>query len=110
MAARTPQDRKTTDAAYRFTHAGKTYTLPSTEAAAGKVPAGITMDAILEPDSEMTQARLGIAMLVACGASDEAMAAVRAMPTSDMITIIGEWMSFTPPGGASLGESSGSSA
>jgi hypothetical protein len=109
MPAKTPQDRKTADDLYRFTVQGKSFTLPSPESAAPKVGGGVTMDAILAPDDEMAQLRLGLAMLNASGADPEALAALRSMPAEEMLTTVGEWMEHKPKGQASVGESSGSS-
>ena len=109
MPAKTPQDRKTADDLYRFTVKGKSYTLPSAEAAAPKVDGGVSMDAILNPDDDMAQLRLGLAMLNASGVEPEALAALRSLPTDEMLTAVGEWMAHKPKGQASAGESSSSS-
>jgi len=78
----------------------KRYTLPLlTEAQASKVPGGVTADAIMNPGDVECQTRLILHNLAVSGASDEAKAALRALPTDRMFTIVGEWM----------GESSGSS-
>lgn len=110
MPTKTPQDRKQVGDPFTFTVKGKKYTLPSAEDAAPKVDGGYSMDAILYPDDEMAQLRLGLAMLAASGATDAAMQALRSLPSQDMLTTVGEWMAHKPAKGqASAGESSSSS-
>lgn len=109
-APKQPADRKPkADAPFTFKAPGedksgkvitKTYTLPKvTEEQAAKIPGGITLDAIMKPDDQMAQLRLSLAQLDACEAKPETIAALRSLPTDEMMTVIGEW----------LGESSGSS-
>lgn len=100
MPAKTPADHKAKGDPFTFAAAGKTYTLPSATEHADQVPGGITMDAILRPDDEMAQIRLGFAMLEAAKPTPKAMEALRSLPTKDMLEVFGRWM----------GESSGSSA
>ena len=98
--AKTPQDRKTKAAPFKFTVDGKSYTLPAVdEEVAQKIPGGVTMDAVMRPDDAMAQMRLGFCTLEACSPSPAAMAALRSLPTERMLEVFGRWM----------GESSGSS-
>lgn len=100
MPAKTPQDRKAKNEGFTFTVKGKKYQLPKiTEAIALSVPAGVTEDAIVEPDNEAAQARLALCTLRAAKPDPAAYAALRSMTTEEMITVVGEWM----------GEASGSS-
>lgn len=99
MPAKTPADHKAKDAPFTFTVKGKSYTLPNPHEHADQVPGGITMDAIMRPDDEMTQLRLGFAMLEAAKPDAKAIEALRSLPTSEMLEVFGRWM----------GESSGSS-
>ena len=98
---RKPQDRKPkADAPFSFTAGGKKHTLPRpTEDQAASIPFGITRAAVMSPDDEMAQMRLGFAMLDVVDAKPEALAALDSLPTSEAVEIFGEWM----------GESSGSS-
>jgi len=109
-APKQPADRKPkADAPFTFKAPGedkngkpitKTYALPKvTEEMAAKVPGGVTFDAIMQPDDQMAQLRLSLAQLNVCGAKPEVVAALRSLPTDEMMEVIGEW----------LGESSGSS-
>lgn len=97
MSEKQPADHK--DGTYTFTHKGKKHRLPSPSEHAEDVPAGVTMDAIMHPDDEMAQIRLGYSMLTAARPDAAALEALRSMSTKDMLTIVGEWM----------GESGGSS-
>lgn len=100
MPEKTPQDRKPKDGGHKFTAKGKTYTLPAVdEGAASSIPGEVTYAAIMEPDNDMAQMRLAFATLEAVKPSPAAMAALKSLPTKDMLTVVGEWM----------GESSGSS-
>lgn len=101
MTEKTPADRKPkADGAHRFTVKGKTYTLPPlSEDGATSIPGEITYNAIMEPDNDFAQMRLGFASLEAAKPSAAAMKALKSLPTSEMLRVIGEWM----------GESSGSS-
>lgn len=97
MPEKTPTDRKAKDEGFTFTVKGKKYHLPAiTEAVAMSVPAGVAEDAIVEPDNDMAQARLGLCTLRAAKPDPEAYAALRAMTTQDMLEVVGAWM-----GGAS---------
>ena len=109
MPTKTPQDHKSPSDLFTFTVKGKSFTLPSAEDSAGKVDGGISMDAILDPDDDMAQLRLGLAMLKASGADADAMTALRSLPTEEMLQTVGGWMNHKPMGQASAGESSGSS-
>jgi len=91
----TPQDNKPkADTAFTFKGAdGKTYKLPApNENAAELVPGEITHDAIMSPDNEMAQLRLGFATLDACKPTPAAMKALRSLSTKAMIEVLGEWM------------------
>lgn len=100
MAQKTPQDRQTTDGSFTFTADGKTYRLPKVkEDAALKVPGEYTYAAIMDPDNEMYQLRLGLATLEANNPPAAALRALKSLNTKEMLEVIGRY----------LGESSGSS-
>lgn len=97
-----PQDHKTKpDTAFAFKGAdGKTYRLPRvTEKAAQALPGGVMFDAVMDPDNDMAQMRLGLSMLTAAGPTPAALAALKALPVDQMLQVVGDWM----------GESQGSS-
>lgn len=89
-----PQDRKPKKAdGFSFTANGRTYKLPNlTEKAADSIPAGLTMDAVMEPEDETVQLRLALATLQAAGPSDAAMKALRSLGTTTMLEVVGAWM------------------
>lgn len=91
---RKPQDRKPkADAAFTFKVGGKTYRLPeATEEAALSVPGNISMDAVMYPGDEAKQAALGFHLLAASNPDPKAMAALRSLPTGEMIQVVGDWM------------------
>ena len=96
-APKKPQDRKpkaTKSAEFTFEHDGTTYTLPTADKFAQNVPGGITADAILDPESEVAQLRLALAMLAAVEGHDDAKAALRSMSSDRMFGVVGEWMNF----------------
>jgi hypothetical protein len=97
----TPQDRKPKGGGHQFTVKGKTYTLPPIgEDAASAIPGEITYDAVMQPGNDFVQMRLALATLEAVvGADSKALAALKTLPTKDMLEVVGAWM----------GESSGSS-
>lgn len=98
--ATTPQDHKPKAGGHKFTVGGKSYTLPAlSESAASAIPGAITYAAIMEPDNDMAQMRLAFATLEAVKPSDAAMKALKSLPTTEMLEVVGAWM----------GESSGSS-
>lgn len=95
-APRKPQDRKPkADAAFKFTHkvgtTVKTFTLPSARVGAKKVKGQILRDAAMD-GTPMAQMRLGIAMLEACGATQEAIDALYDKDAGDMSTLLEAWM------------------
>ena len=94
MTEKTPGDRKPkAEAGHRFTVKGKTYTLPPiSENAAESLPGEITYAVIMEPDNEMAQLRLAFASLEAAKPSEAALKALKSLPTSEMIEVVGEWM------------------
>lgn len=97
-APKKPQDRKPKATkepqGFTFEHDGKTYTLPDASAYAIAVPGWVSADAILEPDNEIAQLRLGLAMLNAIDGHDDAKAALRAMTSGEMFGILGDWMTY----------------
>ncbi|WP_028637722.1 hypothetical protein [Nocardioides sp. URHA0032] len=100
MSQTTPQDRKAKDAGHKFTVKGKSFTLPAIgEDAASNIPGEITYAAIMDPDNDMMQMRLAFATLEAAGPTPAALAALKSLPTKEMLEVVGAWM----------GESSGSS-
>ena len=90
---------------FRFEHDGRTHVLPPASDGAANIPAGTVLDAV-ESGDEMSQLRLGWAMLKACGPSPEAIEALRAMPMTRFGEVIGKWMKH---GGVNPGESRRSS-
>lgn len=102
----TPQDRKPKATAvkpapgYQFEVDGKSFTLPPiTEKNAASVPGGVTMDLMLDPDDGQAQMSLAFHLLKAVEPTPAALAALRSLPTEEMMEHVGNWM----------GESSGSS-
>lgn len=79
---------------------GKTYTLPPLSPRASlKVPAGLTMDMLENPDDDFLEMRHSLALLKANETPAEITSALRALDTGDMLKVVSEW----------LGESRGSS-
>ncbi|MSZ76331.1 MAG: hypothetical protein F2667_04395 [Actinobacteria bacterium] len=71
----------------------KTFRLPKLdEVAAAAVPGRFTYDAIMQPDNEMAQMTLGFASLEACKPDPAALAALRSLPTAEMIAVVGAWL------------------
>lgn len=101
MPEKTPQDRKPkAEAGHKFTVKGKTYTLPAmSESGAETIPGEVTYAAVMEPENQMAQVRLAFASLEAAKPSEAALKALKSLPTSEMMTVVSEWM----------GESGGSS-
>lgn len=100
-AAKKPQDHKPKSRTVNgvvptgtpFTAGEKTYYLPPiTEATAGKVPGGITADAVMDPDSEIAQTRLALAQLDAVNLPAETRDALRSLPTEEFFEVINTWM------------------
>jgi|GEM_PF-3611396 len=90
---------------FTFEHNGRVHVLPPASDGAAKIPAGTVLDAV-ESGDEMSQLRLGWSMLKACGATPEAIEALRAMPMTRFGEVIGKWMKH---GGVNPGESRRSS-
>lgn len=99
MPEKKPADHQKKTQGYTFLHAGKRYALPDFNEQREKIPGGIVMDALMDPNSELAEVRLAIAALNVSGASDKAMAALRDMPSGEMFRVVGEWMGET--GGSS---------
>lgn len=107
-AAKVPQDRQPKKAipadAFTF-EAGEgedrqTYVLPKmTPGVASQVPGDITYDLLMNPSDAFTRTRLAFATLHACEPDEDVLAALKSLPSDEMIRIVGNWM----------GESSGSS-
>lgn len=92
--------KKAATPGHRFTVKGKSYTLPPVSgASADAIPGEISYAAIMEPENEFAQLRLALGMLEAAKPAPAAMAALKSLPTADMLKVVGDWM----------GESSGSS-
>lgn len=99
-----PQDRKPKAKPYTFdvvervkvngrlTNKTKTYTLPFASKGAKTLPGKFTRDAIMSPDDESVQLRLGIALLEETGVDQETLDVLYAKPGEEMITILAEWM------------------
>jgi hypothetical protein len=93
MPAKTPQDHRAKDEGFTFTVGTKTYKLPElNESAADNIPGDITYAAVMEPENDMAQLRLAFASLEAAKPSDAAMKALRSLPTTQMLTVVGDWM------------------
>lgn len=106
-ARRSPQDRRTKAKTGAFTFKAevtvpasanqdekkvtKTFTLPPASAGAGKVKGRLLRDAALD-GSPIAQVSLGLAMLEACGADQEAIDALYDLSTDEMTSILDEWM------------------
>lgn len=91
---KTPQDHKPkADEAFPFTVGTKTYKLPPlSETAAASIPGEITYAAVMEPENNMAQLRLAFASLEAAKPTDAALAALKSLPTTQMLEVVGEWM------------------
>ena len=94
MTTKIPQDRKPkSDGSHKFTVKGKTYTLPAvTEDAASAIPGDVTYNAVMRPEDEFAQMRLALATLEAAKPSPAALAALKSLPTSEMLEVVGKWM------------------
>lgn len=94
MPTKAPQDHKAkADEAFAFTVGTKTYKLPAlSENAADNIPGEITYDAVMEPDNDAAQLRLAFASLEAAKPTEAAMKALKTLPTTQMLTVVGEWM------------------
>jgi hypothetical protein len=93
MPARTPQDHKAKDEGYSFTVGTKTFKLPNlSETAADSIPGEVTYAAVMEPDNDMAQLRLAFASLEAAKPSEAALKALKSLPTTRMLEVVGEWM------------------
>jgi hypothetical protein len=100
MPEKTPQDRQDKTSGHKFTVKGKSYTLPKIgEDSASDIPGEITYAAIMEPENQMAQIRLLFATLEATKPAPAAMAALKSLPTNQMLEVAAAWM----------GEASGSS-
>lgn len=85
---------------YTFSAKGRRYALPPlTEEQAMGIPGKFTRDAIMNPDNDEVQIRLGFVNLEASSASEAAKKAFEELSTGEMLKVLGEW----------LGGSSGSS-
>ena len=115
MPVKQPQDRKpkatervaaeVDGTLYRFTHDGRTYTLPSAASVAGRIDAGVLID-LIDGGDDMAQVRFGIAMLKAAAVDHDTMAALRAKPVSEFSELLADWLQWS---GVNPGESSRSS-
>lgn len=99
MPEKQPQDRKQKAEGFTFVHKGKRFSLPDFDEQREKIPGGVVMDALMDPNSELAEVRLALAALQVSAASEKTMAALREMPSGDMFRIVGEWMGET--GGSS---------
>lgn len=99
MPEKKPTDHQSKAEGYTFTHKGKRYTLPDFTEQRGRIPGGVVMDALMDPNSELAEVRLALSALQVSNVPAKTMAALREMPADDMFTIVGEWMGET--GGSS---------
>lgn len=101
-----PEDHKPKPKKFTFTgDDGKKHTLPFASEGAENIPGKLTRDAIMDPDDDAAQLRLGFAMLEACGAPQEAIDAVYAKPTTGMLEVLGAWMEHGDGQGATVPQS-----
>lgn len=104
--AKKPEDHKPKARKFSFTsEGGKRFTLPLASAGAEQIPGKVTRDAVMNPDDEAAQLRLGFAMLEACGASQDALDAVYEKPTPAMLELLGAWMHHGDGEGATVPQS-----
>lgn len=85
---------------FTFKHQGKTYSLPSAQAAMERVEAGTFIDAIMS-DDQMAQVRLGLTLLLKSGVSENVVAAIRSLPMARFTQLLNDWMNAD---GANPGE------
>ena len=76
---------------YCFRIKGKAYTLPAASKVAGKIPAGRMIDAVMASD-DMSELRLGLAMLMETGAPKSTLDAIRGMPMDEFTELLSDWM------------------
>ena len=101
-----PTDHKAKATPFVFKDAeGVEHKLPPASEGAETVPGQLTRDAIMSPDDEMAQLRLGFALLDASGADPAAIAAVYAKNTTAMIELLGKWMEYGDSDGATVPQS-----
>lgn len=104
--AKKPEDHKPKAKKFSFTNEnGKRFTLPLASAGAEKIPGRVTRDAVMNPDDEAAQLRLGFAMLEESGASQEAVDAVYEKSTPAMLDLLGAWMQHGDGEGATVPQS-----
>lgn len=79
---------------FTFTGADKKrYRLPKLdEVAMLEVPGGVTQDALMYPDDVGKQLALALHLLNLSGPSEKAAAALRALPTRQMLAVLQGWM------------------
>lgn len=100
----TPQDRKPKKkTAFTFTVGAKSYTIPLASKGAEKVPGRVMRDALMGGDEG--EAKLGFALLEACGAKQEAIDALYDLPTPRCMKILADWMKLGDGDGAGLPQS-----
>lgn len=103
-ARKTPQDRKPkASAGFTFDHDGQTHTLPAPSEALVKVPGKAFRDAML--GGEMGELRFGLICLEAVDAAPEAIEALYAKPTDEMLALVGKWMQSADLSGATVPQS-----
>ena len=72
---------------------GKKYRLPKLdEVAMLEVPGGISADALMYPDDLSKQLALGLHLLALSSPSEKSAAALRALPTRQMLAVLQGWM------------------
>lgn len=117
-APRKPQDHKPKAAKalatenglvpFTFEHDGKTWTLPTPDPDAAKLIGGqLVRDALMSPDDEGAQLRLGIASIEAAVNDPDTLKALYAKPWGELVDIIKDWLSAA---GADPGKSEPSSS
>lgn len=93
MPTKAPQDHKAKGDEFTFTVGSKAYKLPAlSETAADSIPGDVTYAAVMEPDNNMAQLRLAFASLEAAKPTAAAMTALKSLPTTQMLEVVGEWM------------------
>lgn len=103
-----PQDHKPAKGEpFRFTHEGKSYTLPNADKGRNALTGRDLRDAAV--GGEVGQIGYLFKVLEAAKPSKAALDAIYAMPQADTMQVLTDWGAHGDGDGASLGESSGSS-
>lgn len=103
-APKKPQDRKPkAGEGFTFEHDGVKHTLPAPSKALGVIPGRAFRDAML--GGEVGELKFALTCLEAVGAKPEALDALYAKPTAEMLEIAGRWMQSADMSGATVPQS-----